>query len=85
VASAWNRWLVALLGIGSIGWFGDFGFISFVPVAPQVQTLISPGATPWETRSPTSNPSPEGAKSGGSQEATAETENSRPIPFRCLR
>jgi len=57
-----NRELTALLGIGSIRWFGDFGFISFIMSAPKVQTLISPGATPWETRSPTGNPSPEGAQ-----------------------
>ena len=55
-----NRRLTTLLGIGSIRWFGDLGFIDLFTVAPKVQTLNSPGATPWEIRSPTRNPALKG-------------------------
>ena len=73
-ASALKRWLRWLAlqqlsncqapgapAIRSTVWFGDFGPVSILSLAPKVPPLISPAATPWETRSPTHNPSPERA------------------------
>ena len=57
-----HRQWPGLAAVACSGAFGDSGFIFTLALAPKVQPVISPVATPWETHPPTQDQSSEWAR-----------------------